>query len=203
LQLICPTPALAQVTGTPGNNAVYDQLGNCCTGSSAFIDARWIQLSDFCDTIHGILTSQNYPASGTVIDARGLNVGNATLTCASSPWGSGNNYVNKPSTILLPPGTITIPSTWIVPSGTLLIGEGTTTASNPSGIEQTTIQACLQASGCSHDFTGGTPILQFGASSGNKGIGVEHPTLNRNNLAVNGLGGAHAGATNAPLSATK
>jgi hypothetical protein len=192
LQLILPSPALAQGTGSPGNNAVYDNQGNCCTGSSAFVDARrWApQGTDFCDTIHGIISNQNYPANGTVIDARGLNAGNATMVCAASPWGTG---ANKPSTILLPAGTITIPSKWVLPGGTVLIGEGTSTVSNTNGLEWTTIQACKQGiTGCTTDFTSNTPMLQFGSSAGVKGISVEQLTLNGNNLGINGIENANS-----------
>jgi hypothetical protein len=188
----------AQGTGSQGSNAVYDSNGACCVGSSGFIDAKVFlggvgQGSDLCDVIYKILngTDFNYPATGAVIDARGITT---NLACqVGSPWSEPAGYINKPSTILLPAGTITIPSTWIVPSGTLLIGEGTTTVSNSSGIEQTTIQA-------KNTFATGTPILQFGASSGTaacpgpacKGIGIEHLNLNGNNLAVNGIENANS-----------
>jgi len=127
-----PTPAQAQGSGVQGQNAVYSSSGACCQGSSAFIDAsKFVQTGvDFCKVLNGILsgTSTSYPATGAVIDARGLNSANTSMTCTTakpSPWAGITSP--PPSTILLPAtgGTpIIIPSTWILPSNTHLIGEG-------------------------------------------------------------------------------
>jgi len=131
--LVCfsvfPTAALGQ---TQGNNAVYYQSGSsgvCCKGSAAFVDASvFTALSQtFCVTLYNILSASSYPTStGTVIDARGLNSGNTTMTCATgwTPWNNGSTFVNVPSTILLPAGTIVIPTTWVLPNKTTLIGVG-------------------------------------------------------------------------------
>jgi len=98
--LVLPTPAAAQ---SQGNNAVYyqaqphDTMGTCCKGSGAFIDASMFANSppppvDFCSVLYYVLT-HGYPSSGTVIDARGLNSSNTTMTCASgtTPWNNGSS----------------------------------------------------------------------------------------------------------------
>lgn len=109
--LILPAGILAQ---TAGNNDVYYSQGNQ-KASSAFIDAYAVSLTlsggtDLCDTIYrGILQPAGYSAA--VIDARGIS--GTALTCThGSPWNESGVYLNKPSTILLPAGTILIPSTW-------------------------------------------------------------------------------------------
>ena len=128
---------------TAGNNAVYNSSGNCspsspCAGSSAFIDAFVLAgANDICATIHNILQPATY--SVAVIDARGIS--GSALTCASSPWGSGTGYLNKPSTILLPAGTIVISSTWNLPMNTHLVGVGDNVSSG------TIIQACGRSRG--------------------------------------------------------
>jgi hypothetical protein len=121
-----PPSAVAQ-TGTAGQNAISPTNSGCSptAGSSAFIDAiAFIAPNrDFCAVLNTILAPTSYPAAGAVVDARGLPGSTGTsMVCASSPWGSGSGYVKKPSTILLPAGTITIPTSWILPNGTKLIG---------------------------------------------------------------------------------
>ena len=134
-----------------GNNAVCTGIMQCGTPSAspAFIDASVLQGNndDFCKTIFNVIGALNYPATGEVIDARGIS---ARLTCASgtSPWFNGANYANKPSTILLPAGTITIPATWVLPAGTKLIGEGSQDPPNSIPIPlpgATVIQACTSS----------------------------------------------------------
>jgi hypothetical protein len=116
------------------NNAVYDSSGTNTVHSSAFIDATVVASNnsfDLCATIYYIFT-HSYPSSGAVIDARGLS--GSALTCATStsPWNNGANYLfNKPSVILLPPGTISTSIAWVLPNNTKLIG--TAKGSGPLG----------------------------------------------------------------------
>jgi hypothetical protein len=94
------------------DNAVYNSSGTQTVHSKAFIDASVLQgQSDFYATIYNILQPSSYPSSGAVIDARGIST---NMTCASgTPWfESSTGYVNKPSTILLPAGTITANTSW-------------------------------------------------------------------------------------------
>lgn len=159
----CPTPAKAQ---SQGNNAVYYQPGStgvCCKGSSAFVDASTFATSadTICSTIYKILQPPGY--SATVIDARGLpGATGASMTCAATttPWNNGTTFLNKPSTILLPAGTIVIPTTWVLPQNTHLIGVGDSIANLSAGgtaTVGTTIQAC-KSSSCS--FSG--DMIDFG-----------------------------------------
>jgi hypothetical protein len=157
--LICcvavfPSTADAQ---SPGQDAVYPASGICCRPSPAFIDASQFGGSntDICKVLNHILNpvSGILPASGAVIDARGLpGTTGTSMTCSMSPWGSGNNTVTLPSTVLLPatggstPTPIIISTPWILPANTHLIGEGDAnpvSATNPA----TTIQAASGFSG--------------------------------------------------------
>jgi hypothetical protein len=136
---LLPTCADAQ---SQGNNAVYHYVsitnkGQCCKGSSAFIDASVFvsNATTFCGVLNYMLTPINgvVPSTGAVIDARGLaNSSPATsMTCTTanpSPWAGITNP--PPSTILLPatggttPTPIIIPSSWVLPNNTRLIGQG-------------------------------------------------------------------------------
>jgi hypothetical protein len=171
-----PVGAVAQ------NNAVCTTQTGCTTTaqSSAFIDASVasVRKSDLCFTIFSILSPPGYPPEGAVIDARGLPAQNVNMTCAAgtSPW-FNTSFVNKPSTILLPAGTITIPASWVLPSGTKIIGEG---------VSSTVLLAGKKLSG---------PMIQFGSNCpGNQctgivtGVSVEDLTLNgAGNLNVSGI----------------
>jgi hypothetical protein len=156
----------------PGNNDVYNSSGQAA--SSAFIDASVFLGSgqnhgvDICDIVYGILSGRiktsSYTNTGAVIDARGLS--GTALTCTKgSPWSEGGVYVTQPSpsTILLPPGTITINSTWVLPNSTRVIGEGSADPmlnGNGTTSHQTTIQACSPVSSC---FTlTGSGMIQLG-----------------------------------------
>jgi hypothetical protein len=116
--LALPSTTDAQNTclaGSQGQNAVYNATCNNnnpgVVGSPAFIDASKFlggaQGRDLCDTIFGIMGNQygnSYPASGAVIDARGVS--GSALTCThGSPWTEGSDTVPVPSTILLPEPT--------------------------------------------------------------------------------------------------
>ena len=184
-----------------GNNAVYNAT-NCnngnpvVVGSSSFIDASMFAQSgsNFCQVLNGILsgTSTPYPATGAVIDARGLanSTPPTSMTCTTtnpSPWAGITNP--PPSTILLPatggtsPNPIIIPSTWALPPNTRLVGEGDGIPSTTS--PGTTIRA---ASG----FASGTAMISFGLSSlctaGCTGISAEKLTLDGHGQSINGIG---------------
>jgi len=174
-----PTPAGAQ---SQGNNAVYYQSGStgvCCKGSGAFIDASVFADTTFCKTIYDILAPSGYSAA--VIDARGLNSSNTTMACAAgtTPWNNGTTFLNKPSTILLPAGTVVIPSTWGLPANTALIGVGDNIGSG------TTLQAKASS------LSAGTAMIQFGSSSlctsTCSGISVENLNLDGQGQAINGI----------------
>lgn len=172
-------------TPVPGNNAVYNSNGNCsagspCAPSSAFIDTTVLPGADICDTIYQVLHSASYTAA--VFDARGIST---HMTCnLGSPWfENGTGYVNKPSTILLPAGTITASIPWVLPTNTKLIGvaKGNVQGNGDNYILETTIVA---------GFSSGA-VVQFGdsncPSSGCQGISVEHLTINGSGQTVNGI----------------
>jgi hypothetical protein len=183
---VSPIPAEAQCTGVQGQNAVYAYCGTGgalgIVGSSAFIDAsKFVSSGDtFCSTIYKIIQPTAYSAA--VIDARGLNSGNVNMTCAAgwTPWNNGSTYVNKPSTILLPAGTIGIAGTWILPSNTRLIGEGDGIPPSSGAFPGTRIQL----------VSGNTvsSMIQFGSSSScSGGISVERLTLDGQAQAIDGI----------------
>jgi len=136
--------------------------------------------ADICDTIYQVLHSASYTAA--VFDARGIST---HMTCnLGSPWfENGTGYVNKPSTILLPAGTITASIPWVLPTNTKLIGvaKGNVQGNGDNYILETTIVA---------GFSSGA-VVQFGdsncPSSGCQGISVEHLTINGNSQTVNGI----------------
>lgn len=183
LQVFTPSVLSAQVN--QGKNAIYVAGGgnNCCAPSAAFVDASMFigQNSDFCSVIYQILSSQVY--SVTVIDARGLNVNIVSMVCLSgTPWNNGTTFLNKPSTILLPAGVISIPTSWVLPSQTHLIGEGDATATNTT--VGTTIRAASSFSGS---------MLVFGNTSGSSEISVENLTLDGNGQNITGIQNQNAG----------
>jgi hypothetical protein len=103
-----PTPAVAQ--GVQGQDAVYTS-SNVTVGSYAFIDASTFKGSatDICGVLKFVLATvdqpPNYP-SGAVIDARGLNSGNTSMTCTTanpSPWAG---IASPPPSIILLPSVI-------------------------------------------------------------------------------------------------
>jgi len=79
---------------TVGNNAVYNSNARCssptsCGFSGAFIDASVFGNSstNICSVLHAILIGTLYPASGAVIDARGLpGTTGTSMQCATNPW---------------------------------------------------------------------------------------------------------------------
>jgi hypothetical protein len=170
-----PTAA-AQTQNLQGQDAVYNNSAQV-TNSPSFIDASMFASTapNICGVLNNVLNSTitKYPAAGAVIDARGLNSTNTSMTCTTanpSPWAGIANPL--PSTILLPATgaiPIVIPSGssgWILPNNTRLIGEGDGIPSN--GITPgTTIQAASGFSGT---------MIQFG-SAASTGIAVERLTL--------------------------
>jgi len=169
---VSPTQVSAQCTGSKGNNAVYAGCG--LQGSTAFIDAGAFSSSgDICARIHAVLTS-GYPASGAVIDARGIRPpgGGSTQLCSTNPWAG----ITTPSTVLLPSGTIQISVQWALPSGTRIVGEG----SGAPGAGVTTVQA---ASG----FANAAAMIKMGTATGATGVSVEDLALDGNGTAVSGI----------------
>jgi len=161
-----------------GNKAVYNSNSTptCCTYSSASIDAS-VFSGDICQQIYtAVHTLQAASAAGGVVDARGIS---SNMTCGSNetPWLKSGVYLNQPSTILLPAGTITISLTWILPYSTRLIGEQTATGE---------LATTIVASGVS-----ASPMIQFGdshcPSPACTGISVESLTLNGSGNDVIGI----------------
>jgi hypothetical protein len=202
--LTFPLRLNAQVcSGSQGNNGVWNptcfQQGPGVIGSSAFIDASMFAQSgsNLCKVLNGILsgTSTTYPATGAVVDARGLanSTPPTSMTCTTtnpSPWAGITNP--PPSTILLPatggatPTPIIIPSTWVLPNNTRLIGEGDGIPSTSTGFTPGTM---IQA--VANGFTGSS-MIQFGTSASVCGaacsaISVEQMTLDGQAQAVHGI----------------
>lgn len=112
--------ALPIYSQTAGNNAVYNST-TTITGSAAFVDIVGATTTgDICARINSVLSASGFKA-GTVVDARGFGPG-TSQACATNPF-SG---ITTPSTVLLPPGTITISATWVLPDQTQIIGAGRT-----------------------------------------------------------------------------
>jgi Pectate lyase superfamily protein len=194
--LTAATHVQAQCTAATGNNTVY---GNCSGSiavqpSAAYIDASASTNSttqDFCLTLFNIINGSSYPGPGAVIDARGINSGNNSMSCTSNntPWikGPSSSFTanSSPATILLPAGTITISNTWIMPEYARIIGEG-------PGL--TTIVA---ASSFSAGVDGVDAMIEMGTTSSNSslspfcggnvdcvGVGVQDLILNLNSVSV-------------------
>ena len=188
----CLSGAVAQT----GPNAVYNSSGSCCTASPAFIDASAFHsgATNFCGVVKLALLSSNFIAGG-VIDARGLNPNNTSMTCPStqpSPWYG----ISSPpaSTILLPatgggttPTPIVIPSGWVLPAGTHLIGvaDGDVAVSGSASYSGTTIQAGSGFSGTMISF----------CPSACSGVSVENLSLDGQGLTTGVIGIANAYAT--------
>jgi hypothetical protein len=225
--LTTATGAHAQCTYAAGNNAVY---GNCASktsvavqASTAYVDASGTVPTgtkpDFCLTLYNIISGLT--GSGAVIDARGLNTSNSTMSCTSksTPWVQSSGFSTHPATILLPAAQITVSNTWIMPQFARIVGEG-------AGL--TTL---LAASGFAAEGDGDSVIamiemgsqsttLVFCGSTTNPdciGVGIQDLTLNLNgstatvpygiynataqeqsfvdNVVFNNVGGASSSAT--------
>jgi hypothetical protein len=176
---VSPAPISAQIVtnGTPGNNAVWSDSTHIA-GSAAFIDASVFGSTstppDFCVALNNAL---NVIPSGSaaVIDARGLNLINTTMTCGDSPWANPHT-ISAPSTVLLPVGPITINKTWSLPDRTRVIGAGMVNSGGSSA--GTIIQA-------SSSITSGPMIT---CSSCND-VSVENLDLNPGTAVTNTIDG--------------
>jgi hypothetical protein len=165
-------PITAGAQGNPGQNAVCTSTTGCSTtvGTSAFIDASVFASpnTNLCAVIYNILNGsllgkQGYPAVGAVVDARGLNLGNISMTCptGTTPWNNGTTTVSVPSNILLPATgggnnftPIVISTGWVLPANTHLFGQGDNISSG------TTIQAASNVGDMiAYCSSGGWPSL--------------------------------------------
>jgi hypothetical protein len=163
-----------------GRNAVY-KSSSLTTPSASFIDLVVATTTgDICQRINDVLNGISLAGSsfaGMVVDARGFGSG-TSQPCASNPFLAGMGHTIKPSTILLPSGTITIQSTWILPDQTRVFGEG------PG---QTTLLA-------HSSFT--SPMMQMGIS-GSSGctcfqIVIAHLTLDGAGQNIDGIDNINA-----------
>jgi hypothetical protein len=187
---VSPTPVEAQ---SAGNNAVYTSA-SAIGPSASFIDASVLPSTtstDICSRINSALGMIPSAIGSGVIDARGINSGNSSMTCAQSPWINLNPIPD--SIILLPAGTITLASgsNWVLPNYTRLIGEGT----GASGTSTTTIVAGSSFSGAmiQMGWNNTTPPPHYSANpcpGGNGicfGISVEDLSLNGSGIAGVGI----------------
>jgi hypothetical protein len=183
-----PTPAEAQ----QGYNAVCN-TSSPLTGidcSAAFFDASVFGGGDICTQINTVLKSSLYPAVGAVIDARGINSGNSSMTCKISPW----NGVTEPSVVLLPAGTITIPGPWVLPDRTRVLGHGERAGVGQSG---TVILAATPFAAIS---TSNNPaaMIQFGTAACTGvsavyfGISIQDVMLDGAGQSIDGILNCHA-----------
>ena len=131
--LLLVSTCASRAQGQQGSNAVYNSSSTCCSPSPAFIDASVFAASppplnrNLCGVLNFVLDPSKgiIPSTGAVIDARGLNSDNTSMTCNTanpSPWAGITNP--PPSTILLPAGTIIISTGWVLPAKTRIIGLG-------------------------------------------------------------------------------
>lgn len=102
--------------GQTGDNAIWvSHTGTAA--STAFLDASLFS-GDICGQINAALTSSAFVA-GMVVDARGIT----PAGCTTNPFSTGS-APTKPSTVLLPAGTITLSTAWAIPTLTQVIGQG-------------------------------------------------------------------------------
>jgi len=87
--LTCPIAA-AQGPSVQGQDAVYPASCTCCAASPSFIDASMFlsgpPTNNLCSVLNYVLVNvvqPKYPA-GAVIDARGLNSSNTSMTCTAN-----------------------------------------------------------------------------------------------------------------------
>ena len=182
---LCSPQAEAQTCPTPqlGNNTIYATWSGSTTmaASSAFIDASLFGAAgtgtDVCTRINTALTN-NYPSTGAVVDARGINSLNSSMNCSVNPW----NGVTVPSTVLLPGGTITVTSAsaaWVLPGQTKVIGEINNETNN--------VGSTLKAGA-----SGLAGMIQF-CTAACSGVSVEELILDGNELTVPGISNQYAG----------
>jgi hypothetical protein len=172
LAVLLMSSPLVSVAQSQGNNAVWAS-STSLAGSPAFIDASTFYTGstgpDICQVINGILNSATgygtYPATGAVIDARGILTlpngmsGGGSQPCSINPFqssGGSGTLVSVPSTVLLPASTLLVSVTWVLPSNTKIVGEG----------QYTTLKA--------HSFTSGDIVDMCGSSGPCTGVSIEH-----------------------------
>lgn len=174
-------------TAQSGYNAVWQ--GASTIQSSSFIDASAFSgttYTDICQRILAALSYSSYPTGPRVVDARGLNSGNTSMTCANdTPWSNGTSSSSNPSVILLPPGTIVLGIPWVLPDQTTLVGVGR---------GRTTLVAGNGQSG-QPAFTGAAMIEMCGGvniSSVCFAVGVRDLMLNGQGQSIDGIDNFHA-----------
>jgi hypothetical protein len=197
-----PSLIEAQSTSNPvqADNSAY--IGSQTLGGSvALVDASTVYTSDICAAINTLITTTYHSSNsnGVVVDARGINASpGSSLTCANSPFAGVKSVPSNFSiTILLPASTIAIETTWFMPSYARLVGEG-------QGM--TVIQACKSGNpACSSAFQSGgiylSDLIDMGQANPDfcgdpqnngifycQGVGIEHLTIDGNNVTVGGLG---------------
>jgi hypothetical protein len=172
LLTLCVTLPSASSAQTLGDNIVQGATGYL--DSSSFLDASAYTGSDICAQLYAAIKA-TYPTSPRVVDGRGLNSGNTTMTCASgsTPWQQGSASTLHPSIVLLPAGTITISTTWVIPTQTQVFGNGP---------RNTTILANTGFSGDMIDFGGAV-----NCSSQCFAIGVSDLMVNGNEQNISGI----------------
>jgi hypothetical protein len=195
-----PSRMEAQSTASPvqADNSAYIGSGQTQNlgGSVALVDASTYFVadnSDICAAIASVVTQYNANSNGVVVDARGINASpGSSLQCASSPFKGVKSVPQKFSiTVLLPASTIAIETTWVLPSYARLVGEG-------QGM--TVIQACKTTNAvCSSAFQS-ADLIDMGEANSDfcgltqsstyycQGVGIEHLTIDGNNVTVSGQG---------------
>jgi hypothetical protein len=127
-------PGVWLSSGKEASGAYIDASAFCTSGCSTS--------QDFCKIVNEALHA--LPASGGVVDARGINSGGSNTCTNTTPYYfSGGYTITSPSTLLLPAGTISANKTWILPNASKVIGVG----SGASGYGVTTLVAPSTGSG--------------------------------------------------------
>jgi hypothetical protein len=190
---VSPFPTLSSAQSL-GQNGAYNS-SSIAVGSSAFVDAYAVSTTlispNFCSVLNYILTHSTVQSStSAVIDARGLNSSNVSMTCAASPWVG----TTTAATILLPAGKIVIPQGWVLPANTRLIGVGNGDVASSGGASYsgTTIQACKSGqSGCAGIGLSGTMLSM--CSSACSGVSIENLSLDgQGQTSINGIANGYA-----------
>jgi hypothetical protein len=184
---VSPNRLLAQTSANAGANSVYKADGTTATQSRSFIDASAFSTTgDICARINAVLTwGTNYPATGTVVDARGIGPGSAQ-GCSTNPFAG----VTVPSEVLLPSGTITISKAWVLPDRTRIAGVGRA-GTLPSSSASFTVLLAGPSFTSSCGIGSVTCMVQMcpiPSGSGNCfGVGVEDLMLDGNSQNVVGI----------------
>jgi hypothetical protein len=163
-----------------GDNAVWSATTK--VPSSAFIDASVATGTDLCAKIFNSIAL--LPASGGVVDARGVNSGTSQTCTSGTPWVQGTSGANRPSIVLLPSGTVTTSRTWILPNGTKILGQG----AGAHGDSVTTLQAASGFAGVLIQMgpnSNNSPLTACPANTGCTDVGVEDLALQGNASAAN------------------